>query len=71
MYYNGLGIDEAFEWYMKAAKQGHADSQFSLGYMYYYGTGVDKDRQEAIYWFKKAAENGNMKAKSFLNSVYR
>jgi TPR repeat protein len=38
MYDNGEGVlqddKEAIKWYQKAAEQGHASAQFSLGVMY-------------------------------------
>lgn len=38
------------------AEQGNADAQFRLGDMYMYGDGVPKNLDEAIKWFRKAAE---------------
>ncbi|WP_052046260.1 tetratricopeptide repeat protein [Candidatus Paracaedibacter symbiosus] len=47
---------EAVKWYRKAADQGHAEAQFSLGYCYNNGEGVTKDYTEAVKWYCKAAE---------------
>jgi TPR repeat protein len=41
---------------MKAANQGCPDAQFQVGKMLENGIGVDKDRVQAILWYKKAAE---------------
>ena len=38
---------EAVKWFRKAAEQGYADAQFSLGDAYRTGTGVAKDNAEA------------------------
>src|SRR5947199_223080 len=44
--------------YQKVAEQGYANAQCNLGACYSYGTGVEKDEQKAVEWFKKAAEQG-------------
>ncbi len=50
--------EEAVRWYRKAAEQGHAKAQYSLGDRYYWGVGVPKDYAEAARWYRKAAEQG-------------
>ena len=35
---------ESFDWFMKAAEQGHADAMFDVGILYYYGCNSD------MYW---------------------
>ena len=57
---------EAAEWFRKAAEQGDADAQFSLGAMLVGGRGVEKDEGEAAEWFRKAAEQGHAKAQGRL-----
>ena len=49
---------EAVKWYRKAAEQGHARAQYSLGFMYYNGRGVPQDYAEAMKWYRKAADQG-------------
>ena len=66
-YYRGQnGVKEdrakAFELYQKAAEQGHADAQYSLGYMYAYGECAAKDEEKALFWYRKAAAQGHEKA---------
>lgn len=39
-----------------AALAGDANSQYSLGEMLYYGDEVDRDLEQAVYWFKEAAK---------------
>ena len=62
MYENGKGVTqdykEALKWYPKAAEQGNAYGQNSLGIMYDSGHGVPKNHAEAVKWFSKAAEQG-------------
>ena len=52
----------AIDWFAKAAKQGHADSQYELGYMFENGVAVRRDENEAAQWYKRAAEQGHMQA---------
>lgn len=40
------------------AEQGNAEAQYSLGVCYRCGDGVEKNLEEAIKWYKKAAEQG-------------
>ena len=49
----------------KAAEQGDADAQSSLGYMYRKGQGVTQDDAEAVNWTRKAADQGNAEAQTF------
>ena len=48
-----------------------SQSQFSLGGCYQYGWGVEKDPGEAIRWYKKAAEQGYVKAQYILGNCYK
>ena len=41
---------ENFEARLKAAEQGDAKAQYSLGYMYEVGDGVPEDDAEAVKW---------------------
>jgi TPR repeat protein len=43
--------------YSIKAKQGDAIAQYNLGLCYYYGEGVEKDKNTALYWYKKALEH--------------
>ena len=52
------------------AEQGHAEVQYYLGLMYYYGRGVDEDYKEAVKWFHKAVEQGHAEAQYYLGSMY-
>ena len=63
--FNGCKQDykEAFKWYSKAAKKGHAGAQCSLGYAYLLGQGTKKDIDKAIDWFKKAAKQVSLLVK--------
>ena len=58
------------KWYRKAAEQGDADAQNSLGYYYERGEGVAKDLGKAIEWYRKSADNGNELAQCNLGLCY-
>ena len=57
---------EAVGWYRKSAEQRYPQAQYDLGYMYYYGYGVPRDRVGANDLFQKAAAQGNEDAKRAL-----
>ncbi len=42
-------------WYRKAADQGYAPAQNSLGAMYRDGQGVNQTMRKALFWYRKAA----------------
>ena len=49
---------------------GDADAQFLLGVMYDTGQGVPQDYQEAVKWFRLAAEQGVASAQYRLGFMY-
>ena len=57
-------------WYHKAAKQGHAEAQNSLGLCFFLGQGVNQDYSEAVKCFREAAENKNAKALYYLGRCH-
>lgn len=63
-------LDQAINWYKKAAKLGHLRSQSRLGKMYYYGEGVKPDSQQAIKWLSKPAQDGDSTAQYLLGMTY-
>lgn len=44
------------------AAKGDRDAQYAVGYMYYYGYGVQRNESLAKAWIKKAAANHQVKA---------
>lgn len=54
----------------RLASQGNSFAQFSLGYGYHYGEGVDQDSVKAIEWYTKAADQGFAAAKYNLGVMY-
>jgi hypothetical protein len=59
-----------FQRKLKAAEQGNASAQTTLGFMYQHGKGVSQDYSEAIQWYRKAAEQGNDWAQNNLGMMY-
>ena len=49
---------------------GDSDAQFNLGNMYYRGQGVSKDYKEALKWYRKGADQGNVRAIKRVGDVY-
>jgi len=52
------------------ATSGNALAQYRLGMLYYHGQGVTEDEKMAIYWWKKAAAQGNVEAMFQLGSAF-
>jgi len=73
-YYKGQGVlqdyHKAFEWYSKAAVQGHDEAQFNLGTAYSEGEGVLQDYHKAFEWYSKAAAQGFASAQFNLGMRY-
>jgi TPR repeat protein len=65
LYMLGRGVQDDLEaaiWYRMAANRADDDAEASLGYLYHYGWGVNRDDAEAFRWFRMAAEKGNARA---------
>jgi len=45
-----------------AAEDGNADAQYALGYMYFYGKNVPRDKEKAKFWIQKAAAKNHPQA---------
>lgn len=60
---------EAVTWHQMAAKQGDDNSQYHLALMYENGVGVEQNEAMAMLWFRKAADQGNPRAKTRLDGL--
>jgi TPR repeat protein len=69
-YYNERNYAEANKLFQKLADDGHAQSQFDLGYAYDRGLGVDRDVMKCIEWYQKAADQGHTTAICNLGCAY-
>jgi hypothetical protein len=49
---------ESVKWTRRAADQGLAIAQYSLGDMYQFGYGAPQDYAEALRWYRRAADQG-------------
>jgi TPR repeat protein len=61
--------DEAFKYYMMAAKAGNRVAQYYVGNAYYTGIGAEHNLQESKRWYHTAADNGYAPAYSALAKV--
>ena len=52
------------------AEKGNSDVQYNLGLIYSNGEDVEKDLEEAIYWFKESASLSNVLAEYKLGYIY-
>ena len=50
--------EDSFEADLAAAENGDAEAQNRLGHRYYYGRDVEMDREKAVYWYTRSAEQG-------------
>lgn len=65
--YSAQGNDEkSFEYFLKAAEQGNLSGMYETGLDYFYGIGVSVNKDEAVKWWRKAAEKGHPAAKESL-----
>ena len=74
-YYHGLlGLEKnselAADYFLQAAVQGHAESQYILGEMHRLGDGRPRDESEALLWLKRAAINGHIDGQYNLGVAY-
>lgn len=64
MYAKGKGVDKnvvmAFEWYSKAAFNGHKRASYNKAFMLFNGIGVPRDEKEAFNLFHRLAVRNNM-----------
>lgn len=69
--YNLEDFSAARSIWLPLAEQGDADSQSSLGYLYYLGRGVAHDRKTAAKWFYRAATQGEPTAQAHLCRMHQ
>jgi TPR repeat protein len=60
----------AFNNYLLGDKKNDDLSQLSLGYMFHKGLGFAPDVNKAMFWYNKAASNGNAMALNNIGSIY-
>lgn len=70
---NGSQVEDfkkGFDYYLKAAELGYAESQFMVGWCYENGTGVLKDIEKANEWYLEAANQDHANAYFRLGLFY-
>ncbi len=53
------------------ANEGNAQAQFNLALMYHGGLGVERNEEEAVRWYHRAARSGSKQAQEFLSVGYQ
>lgn len=61
---------KAYDYYLKAAVAGDAESQFIVGYMHEFGEGMSKDPKKAALYYNAAAKQGYWAAQHNLSILY-
>ncbi|HPC47135.1 MAG TPA: tetratricopeptide repeat protein [Deltaproteobacteria bacterium] len=73
LYYEGKSVPrsdaDAAVWFLKAARQDHAEAQFILATMFEKGHGVTQSEEEAFRWYSCAAAGGHERARVILESA--
>jgi hypothetical protein len=59
-------IEESVKWALFAAEKGDPNAQLTVGNFYLHGYGLPEDKSKAVYWLRKAAEQGITKAQIIL-----
>ena len=65
-YKDAKNLSAAFNYMKAAAEQGYTPAYIEVAKMYHGGRGVQKNRNTAEFWYKKAAEAGNAEARRIL-----
>jgi len=75
MYEIGEDVTQSYSnamvWYTKAAGQGNASAQNSIGVLYRDGKGVPRDFSDAREWFFRATDQGHAAVQFNLGMMYR
>lgn len=67
--FNSGNYMKSFPEIRQAAKEGKVEAQYALGYMYYYGNGVNENKRLAKYWISKSAKQGYKPAQQALSLI--
>lgn len=61
----------AFHRLLPIAYEGNREAQYAVGYMYYYGYGVARDEESAVFWLKRSAHQHDALAQQALKLIHR
>ena len=62
-------LAQAVRWFQAAARQGDAESMYTLGVMYRRGYAVEANQAQAITWLQRAADAGYTRASAVLSAM--
>ncbi|MBQ9771228.1 MAG: SEL1-like repeat protein [Lentisphaeria bacterium] len=68
-YWKNGDYKSAFDIFLSIAHHNNACAQYNVALCFYYGNGTPKDKAKAVYWLKRASENGSKEAKEFLGQI--
>ena len=68
--YQQENYEKIFPTWLSKAEQGTPKYQFYTAKAYYFGKGVDKNLNKAVYWYKKSSKQGYPIAKNNLAVMY-
>ena len=60
--YTNQEYEKVFQLVFPLAAAGNDQAQYTLGYLYYHGLGIEKSESQAMNWIQRAAAQGNKKA---------
>jgi TPR repeat protein len=61
---------EAYDLTLPSARAGVNSAQMTLGWMYQVGKGVERDLEQAKFWYRSALESQSPRAAFYLGTVY-
>jgi uncharacterized protein len=68
--YDRADYTTALRLYRVAAQDGHPQAQISLGMMYAFGRGANRNPAEAVRWYRLAAAQGEVHAHTLMGAMY-
>lgn len=60
--YASQDYKRVFQLVFPLAAAGNDQAQYTLGYLYFHGLGIEKSERQAMNWIQRAAVQGNKKA---------
>jgi tetratricopeptide (TPR) repeat protein len=64
-------LKPAFQLFLAAAQDGDRASQLNVGYCFDCGVGVKKNRDKALFWYRRAHRRGDSSATNNIGTIYR
>lgn len=68
--YKQLSNEEGFNGLMALAEKGNVEAEFEVGCAYEDGIGTEEDKEKAIIWHRKAADDGHPVSEALLGNIY-